>query len=124
MRILVCGGRNYSDRDRVYWALDSADAKHGIREVLHGGAGGADSLAHEWAQERQHVSISVMAEWDKNGKRAGPVRNQRMIDEYGPEACIAFKGGSGTADMCRRCEEEGIPVWKVSEQQTGQERQP
>ena len=113
-RILVCGGRDYADRDKVFWALDQIDAKHGVGEVLHGGANGADSLGHEWAVARQRVSITVMAKWDTDGKRAGPVRNQRMLDEYGPYACVAFPGGSGTADMVRRCREEDVPVWEIT----------
>ena len=116
MRLLVCGGRNYANRAKAFKALDKVDAKHGIDEILQGGAQGADNLAHEWAMARERVSIAVPAQWEQHGKRAGPIRNQRMLDEFKPNACVAFVGTRGTQDMCRRCQNANVPIWYVSEQ--------
>jgi len=38
-------------------------------------------------------------EWDELGKKAGPLRNQRMLDEGKPDLVVAFPGGGGTKDM-------------------------
>jgi hypothetical protein len=35
-------------------------------------------------------------EWDELGKKAGPLRNQRMLDEGKPDLVVAFPGGGGT----------------------------
>jgi len=109
--IIVCGGRNYQDRERVFAALDRAHAKRRITLLVHGGAPGADTLAGEWAKERG-VWVQVFeADWDRHGKAAGPMRNQAMLDA-GCGGVIAFPGGSGTADMCRRAERAGVKVWR------------
>jgi len=52
------------------------------------------------------------ADW-KLGKKAGPLRNQRMIDEGRPDLVVAFPGGKGTADMVRRAEAAGVKVLKI-----------
>lgn len=56
---------------------------------------------------------SYPADWKRDGRGAGPIRNQRMIDEGKPHIVIAFPGGKGTADMVMRAEMAGIPVVKV-----------
>jgi hypothetical protein len=110
-RIIVCGGRGYTDRERVNQALDAAHAKSPIAVIVHGGASGADTLAKLWAQERGILREEYPARWHEHGRAAGPVRNQQMAD-CGADGCIAFPGGRGTTDMVRRAQEAGIPVWK------------
>jgi hypothetical protein len=110
--VIVCGGRDYKDRERVFAALDQMRAKHsGFLLIAHGGAPGADTLAGEWARERGIACEVFPADWEGRGPAAGPERNQRMIDA-GANGCVAFPGGRGTADCVRRCEATGIPVWR------------
>lgn len=111
-RVIVCGGRDYTDRERVFAALDRADARRRIDYLIHGGAPGADELAGEWARERGRPHEVMRAEWKRLGAAAGPARNQRMLDECRPSALIAFPGQRGTADMVRRAEAAGLPVWR------------
>lgn len=113
MRILVCGGREYSDGQRVLLALSSVKEKRGLSCVIHGGASGADRLAGIAAV---HLGVDVevfWADWKTYGKRAGPLRNQRMLLEGKPDGVIAFPGGRGTEDMVRRAEKAGITVWRI-----------
>lgn len=114
MRILVTGGRDYADSDTVRRVLSDVHKKHGISEIIHGGARGADTLCAQWAAAERIPVQQFRAEWEKHGKAAGPLRNQRMIDEGAPDACIAFHGGAGTADMVRRVRAAGFPLWEVS----------
>jgi hypothetical protein len=51
-RLLVCGGRVYSDRAAVYDLLDSLHAEHSFSVLIAGGARGVDTLAEEWARDR------------------------------------------------------------------------
>lgn len=114
MRILVCGGRDFNDRGLFAQTMNpfkpqplSECAEH---IIIHGGAPGADTLAFEWVETfggRQRV---FPADWQKHGKAAGPIRNQRMLDEGKPNLVIAFPGGRGTADMVRRARAAGIEV--------------
>lgn len=41
--VLVCGGRDYMDRDRVFNVLDDLHSSKGIAHLRHGGAAGADA---------------------------------------------------------------------------------
>jgi hypothetical protein len=119
VRLLVCGGRDYDDRDHIWNTLCDIDAKRGpIEVVIHGAATGADSEAMIWAQtERTNGRIikhaPFVADWYTHGKAAGPIRNQRMIDEGKPDLVVAFPGGRGTADMVSRAKTSNIEVFEV-----------
>lgn len=110
MRVLICGGREFQDVTWLWSVMDELHAKTPISEVIAGGAPGADTLGAEWAQERGIPCRVFMADWDAHGRAAGPIRNQRMLDEGRPELVIAFPGGRGTADMVRRAREAGVTV--------------
>lgn len=110
-RVLVCGGREYTDRDAVFAALDLVKAAVGEMTVIQGGATGADALAREWCARQSSIHmVNEPADWRTHGRAAGPIRNQRMLDEHKPDVVIAFAGGRGTADMVRRAEAAGVPV--------------
>lgn len=88
-RILVTGARGYTDSEQVTLALQAAmnilatatgqvlprDHHH----VVHGNAPGLDRLAETMATglgmryERHH------ADWDTHGRRAGFLRNEKMV---------------------------------------------
>lgn len=110
-RVLVCGGRNFADTGRLFNKLDDVLFRLGsIETIIHGNAPGADRLAKSWALDRGVACKPYPADWERNGKAAGPIRNQQMIDEGKPDLCIAFPGGVGTADMVRRARRHEIPV--------------
>jgi hypothetical protein len=125
-RVLVCGGRNFSDRELLRKTLD--DLKPSL--IIEGGARGADWMAMTWAIDCAVPRMRFDAEWgdishpdariktDKSGYRydanAGPRRNQRMIDEGKPDLVLAFAGGSGTADCVRRAKRAGIEVMEIN----------
>lgn len=110
-KVLVCGGRDYSDRSSVFAALDLVKAATSEMTVIQGGASGADALAREWCGRQTSIHmVNEPADWRTHGRAAGPIRNQRMLDEYKPDVVIAFAGGRGTADMVRRAKAAGVPV--------------
>jgi hypothetical protein len=96
MRLLVCGGRDYQNRDRVWRLLDGIHRKHGIAVIIEGRCplGGADLHAQHWAEARGVENLGFPMKG-----RAGPARNSRMLAEGRPTHCLSFPGGSGTADM-------------------------
>lgn len=115
LRVLVCGGRDYTDKARVWRELDLIEEEHGICLVIHGGAPGADDFAESWAHAHGVPNRWFAPEWEKYGKAAGPIRNQRMLDEGKPTLVLAFPGGKGTADMVRRALVQGLDVIEVKE---------
>ena len=104
-KVLVCGGRHYSDVALVFRVLDMLRPT----EVIQGGATGADALAAQWAKARKVVGlVTCKADWAKHGKAAGPIRNQHMLDTRKPDLVVAFPGGNGTRDMIDRAHSQGF----------------
>lgn len=113
MRLLVCGGRDYADKERVFETLDRVHTKRQITLLIHGQATGADTLAKLWAKSRGVALVEFPANWTGEGDAAGPIRNQRMLDLVPPDGVVAFPGQAGTPDMCRRAEAAGVKVMRV-----------
>ena len=108
MILLVCGGRDYSDKDFVYKCLDNVKGK--IDLIIEGGASGADRIARDWALSKGIHFATVEALWGSYSRRAGPLRNKAML-MLKPDACVAFEGGYGTRSMVNLCHASGIKVW-------------
>lgn len=115
MRVLVCGGRNYENKDQVWKNLERLrlSCPHDSMIVIQGGAPGADAFARIWCSYNYVPYDNYPADWKKHGRAAGPIRNQRMIDEGHPDLVLAFPGGRGTADMLKRAVEAGITIEKI-----------
>lgn len=113
LAIIVCGGRDYRDWNKLRDTLDDLAIIHGIWRVKHGWAAGADSLADQWADLRKISKRRYPADWRTYGNSAGPIRNQEMLDSEPTDLVVAFPGGNGTADMVRRARAAGIPVIEV-----------
>jgi len=113
MIVVVTGGRDYFDGDTVWRVLYEVHAEYEIDLLVHGAAAGADASAHEWAKENNVRRYPCPADWDRLGRRAGPIRNRYMLDTFRPDLVVAFPGGTGTADCVRAAEERGIKVLKV-----------
>lgn len=101
--VLVCGGREYADRDKIYHVLDAYHGRIGpTMLLLNGGAPGADTLAREWAVDRKVDHLTLYAKWQVFGKSAGPLRNRRMAKRK-PRLVLAFHPNldesKGTRDM-------------------------
>ena len=97
MRTIICGGRgNILTPDDIIM-LDSLKDSLPITEVVCGEAQGIDQLGKEWALSRGIPVRSFRAHWGRYGRSAGPLRNESMA-KYA-NACIAFLGGKGTANM-------------------------
>jgi hypothetical protein len=111
LKVLICGDRNYSNRDKIRKFLESLDTGD---IVIQGYCRGADMIAHEEATNLQMISISVPAQWNLYAKSAGPVRNQKMLDLFRPHFVAAFHddfdNSRGTRDMVKRAKNAGIEV--------------
>lgn len=122
MRILVCGGRDFTN-----WVLFNQTLHHVIYDgdhtdyskqvIIHGKAKGADTLAGQWADINNVPVLKYPADWNTYGKAAGTIRNQQMIDEGKPDLVVAFPTpkSKGTWDMIRRAEKHGIKTIVVKE---------
>lgn len=110
MIVIVCGGRNFSDREHLFKTLDTLHEVHGFTLIVHGAARGADRLAGEWATARGIACEPVAVDWQTYGLAAGPTRNRVMLRRFKPELVVAFDGGTGTDHMMRIAEKAGVKV--------------
>lgn len=118
IRVLICGGRQFSDAEYLAETLDALLRQRGpFAVVMHGAACGADNMAGEWAMGRGIPVQEFPAQWTafKNRRSAGPIRNQQMLTEGKPDVVIAFPGSRGTAHMMRLAREAGVEVIEVPE---------
>lgn len=127
--MIACGDRNWKDEALVYATLTAlrAETEDGFL-VIEGKARGADTLAWLWATTSNDPSIyhqRVPADWEKLGKAAGVLRNQRMLnmllrlrDDGADVLVVAFHddidSSKGTGDMVKRARAAGVEVHVVS----------
>lgn len=109
MKVLVCGGRDYADRNHLWRFMSEIHRANNITELIHGAASGADTLAGEWAKHNSIKVTAVPADWKGKGKSAGYVRNRQMLG-LNPDMVVAFPGGRGTEQMVRLANEAKVPV--------------
>ncbi len=112
-KVLVCGGRNYNNREKLYSTLNNLDKEYNFIEVIEGGALGADILAAQWAIENNKKKTTFKADWSK-GRSAGPIRNLKMLKEGKPDLIIAFPGGRGTQNMIKQAKLANLPIYEIS----------
>ena len=125
MKVLVCGGRDYSNVDKVYEVLDEIDQREAtlpgdktgeiITAIISGHAKGADSIGEMYGDERGFRVEVYPANWNLYGRRAGYLRNVEMAEKGKPDLVEAFPGGKGTAMMIKIGNERGIEVMEVSD---------
>jgi hypothetical protein len=113
MRILVCGGRDFTDARLLNRTLDEQHARTPITLLIHGNARGADLLADEWAFSRLVETKRFQADWIRHKNSAGPIRNKQMLVEGKPDLVIAFRGGAGTSDMMTQARHAGVEVREI-----------
>ena len=74
---------------------------------------GADHYTREWIMDQgeEVEDLRFIADWEKYGKGAGPMRNERMIKEGKPTQAYGFWDGnsSGTLNTIQLCMKYGIP---------------
>ncbi len=112
MRVIVCGGRDYTDSDAIRQRITQLQAVKPMAVIIHGAAPGADLLTGHIAGTLGYRVEAYPADWARHGKAAGPIRNQEMLNA-GADLVIAFPGGRGTQDMINRAERAGVRVERI-----------
>jgi len=125
MRIIVTGSREWGGvygTNRIHAILDKVhELAHVLGQkltVVHGDyVRGADRIVDSWARRREADGVTVEphpAQWSVLGKRAGPMRDQAMVDK-GADMCIGFVRGTspGTQLTLALARNAGIPAFTV-----------
>ena len=111
MKVIIAGSRGI-DGDDAISIISNACEESGFDAtvIIHGCAAGVDTAAHAWARDNDLDVCRIPAEWDRYGKRAGPMRNLSMA--LVADALIAIWDGEsrGTANMIATAERLGLKV--------------
>ncbi len=116
-RVIVTGDRNWYCRDladRVVVRLIGCYGSDLV--VVHGNYYGVDTAFSRSCRSLLVDQEPHPAHWDKLGNRAGPIRNQQMVDAGANFAIAVHRdlgSSKGTKDCVRRCLAAGIPVWLI-----------
>lgn len=115
MRVLFTGTRKAlaTDGPAVYKTVMREVPVPMDMVIIHGGAKGVDAIADAIGRGYLGVPVEVYpADWEKDGRAAGPIRNQRMLDEGKPDLVLAYPStkhaSRGTMDMVRRAKAAGV----------------
>ncbi len=110
MKLIIAGTRTFTDYELLKSKLDNLlrNIPDIDTEIVSGGCKGADLLGEQYAKEFGIKIKRFPADWDKHGKKAGPLRNKEMA-EYSTH-CVVFWDGlsKGTASMIKLAQEKEL----------------
>lgn len=114
-RIIIPGSRGFTNFPLMERMLDRLLLQYGDDiEIVSGHAEGADKLGEEYAKKHNIKCAVFPAQWEKHGRKAGPLRNTQML-EYAMKqepVVVAFWDGQsrGTLDMLGKAQRNGVPA--------------
>lgn len=97
MKVIVAGSRGIIDYSYVSQIL--RDHEDQITEIVSGTARGVDKLGEMFAEVNNIPVTRFPADWDKNGKGAGYIRNRQMAKYADMLIAIWDKKSRGTMNM-------------------------
>lgn len=98
MKVIIAGSRSITNYELVKQAILNCPFK--ITEIVSGCAKGVDTLGEVVALELKIPVMKFPADWDKHGRAAGPIRNERMGD-YADALIAVHNNSKGTQHMIR-----------------------
>jgi hypothetical protein len=110
--VLVCGSRGWTDRTAIRRRLAELPAD---AVIVTGGALGADQMADSTAAQLGLDREVYPANWKRDAKQAGYVRNSRMLHSK-PDLVLAFWDGTspGTRHTIGLARDQGVDVEVIS----------
>jgi len=110
MKVIIAGGRNFNDYEKLCQFCDKVLSKQTKVEIVSGTANGADKQGEKYARDKGYPIKQFPADWNKYGKSAGYKRNAQMSDYA--DALIAFWDGNskGTKHMIELAKRANLKV--------------
>lgn len=111
MKTIIAGCRNFTDFDLLKQKVDYyREHTNTITEIVSGAARGADVLGIQYAMNNNIAYKLFPADWVKNGRAAGPIRNREMA-QYAECLIAVWDGKSkGTKNMIEEMNKLKKPV--------------
>lgn len=114
MNLAIVGYRSYYNYVDFSNIINEFINDHDVKTIITGDCRGTDTLAQKYAINNNLQLIIHKANWDKYGKRAGPMRNKEIV--INADYLIAFvsKESIGTWHTIKLAKEKGIPIKLVN----------
>ena len=112
LKIVIAGCRNYNNYDEAKDYIDFCIReikKNNTIVILSGGCRGADAIGERYAIENGYEIRKFVADWDKYGKAAGPIRNEQMAIEADYIICFWDYKSRGTKSMIENAKKYSKP---------------
>ena len=108
MKTIIAGSRTLDDPEPLLLAIDNCPWT--ITTIISGRAKGADTIGEAYAEAFGIPVMSFPADWDKQGKSAGRIRNEEMAKVA--QACIVLWDGisPGSKNMIGLAKTYGLPL--------------
>ena len=116
LKLVIVGSRSITNKVYLYMALIAAIGNGVITaadqvEIISGGAKGVDSLAKEYAIDKDYIYREFLPDYKKYQKAAPLIRNKEMAD-YGDVLIAVWDGVStGTQHIVKYMRQLGKPVF-------------
>ena len=119
LKLIVAGSRGWADYDTLKVHLNEIladlyiDNPFEVVTIVSGTAKGADQLGERFAEEYNYLVQKFPADWKKEGKKAGVLRNIQMAKVA--DACVVFWDGEskGTKHMIEAAKQHNLTLYVV-----------
>ncbi|WP_095144441.1 MULTISPECIES: DUF2493 domain-containing protein [unclassified Pseudomonas] len=115
MRVLMCAGRHYADRQTCRQVLNAFQRLHKISVLVHGGHPLLGGEVEDWAREQGVDIVRYPPNWQLHGKQAERLRNTFMLNDSRPDTVIALPGGEDTQALLAQANAAGIKTLSINE---------
>lgn len=113
-KLLISGYRGFEDYDLFSNFMKTVTNEMGMPSVVLQGEckTGADQLAKRWCLEKDVKCMSFPADWSK-GKRAGPERNSKMLEQVDVVCAFVHANSKGTKDVVNKARQKKMKLYEL-----------
>lgn len=111
MRVIIAGTRTIHNKELVYAAIKNSGFD--ITCVLCGGARGVDLIGKEYALEHRLPVEMYLADWNKFGNKAGPLRNMEMAKNANALILVWDGSSKGSLSMLTEARHKGLKIFEM-----------
>lgn len=113
MKLIIAGSREGFEIADVFVAMEKSGFKGRVTEVVSGTARGVDRLGEAWAKANYIPIRRFPADWDKNGRAAGHIRNREMGDYADALLVLIYNNSKGSEGMLEYAKKKGLEIYVV-----------
>ena len=112
--LAIVGSRNYTNYDYFKSVVIETTKNLRIKSIISGGATGVDNLAEKYSLEYKIPITIYKPEWEIYGKKAGPIRNTKIVDDATHLLAFPAKDSVGTLDTINKATKKNIPIITIN----------